>query len=99
MNVLAIDVGGTHIKILATGENKPRKFASGPTMGPKQMVEAVKNLVGNWKYDAISIGYPGVVAKGRIVKEPHNLAPGWRRFNFEAAFRCPVKIMNDAAMQ
>jgi predicted NBD/HSP70 family sugar kinase len=99
MNVLVIDVGGTNVKILATGKKKSRKFASGPMMDPKQMVERVKKLAGDWKYDAISIGYPGVVVEGRIVKEPYNLAPGWPRFNFEAAFKCPVKIINDAAMQ
>jgi len=99
MNVLAIDVGGTNVKLLATGETERRKFASGPKMGPKQMVDAVKKIAGDWKYDVISIGYPGVVANGRIIAEPRNLAPGWCKFNFEAAFKCPVKILNDAAMQ
>jgi predicted NBD/HSP70 family sugar kinase len=99
MNVLVIDVGGTHIKILATGQREPRKFPSGPTLTAKQMVTGVKKLAADWKYDAISIGYPGRVRRGRVDAEPHNLAPGWVGFDFEAAFACPVKILNDAAMQ
>lgn len=99
MDVLAIDVGGTNVKILATGQDVPRKFPSGPKMTPKQMVMQVKKLAGDWKYDAVSIGYPGVVVRGRPISEPHNLAPGWVGFNFEKEFGCPVKIINDAAMQ
>ncbi|HBK06309.1 MAG TPA: ROK family protein [Acetobacteraceae bacterium] len=99
MKVLTIDVGGTNVKILATGEKERRKLPSGPKMTPQQMVTEVKKLAEDWEYDAVSIGYPGQVAKGRIESEPHNLAPGWRKFDFEAAFKCPVKIMNDAAMQ
>jgi polyphosphate glucokinase len=99
MNVLVIDVGGTNVKILAAGAKESRKFPSGPTMTPRQMVAGVKKLAGDWKYDAVSIGYPGQVSNGRIAVEPHNLARGWRRFDFEAAFMCPVKIINDAAMQ
>ena len=68
-------------------------------MTPKQMVSGVKQLAGEWKYDAVSIGYPGLIHRGRIVSEPHNLAPRWVGFNFEAAFGCPVKLMNDAALQ
>ena len=99
MNVLTIDIGGTNIKILATGQKEPRKFASGPTLSPRQMVDGVKKLAADWKYDVVSIGYPGVVVKNRILTEPHNLAKGWVGFNFKAAFRRPVKIINDAAMQ
>lgn len=99
MNVLAIDIGGTNIKILATGQKESRKFPSGPTMSPRQMVDGVKKLAADWNYDVVSIGYPGVVVKDRILTEPHNLAKGWVGFNFKAAFRCPVKIINDAAMQ
>jgi polyphosphate glucokinase len=99
VNVLAIDVGGTHIKVLATGESEPRRFPSGPKMTPKQMVKGVKQITKDWKYDAISIGYPGRVFRGRPVAEPHNLARGWVGFNFKAAFGCPVKLINDAAMQ
>ena len=99
MNVLAVDVGGTHVKILATGQSEPREFASGPTMTAEQMVSEVKKLAGDWKYDAVSIGYPGPVLHGRPVLEPYNLGPGWVGFDYEAAFGCPVKIINDAAMQ
>jgi polyphosphate glucokinase len=99
MNVLTIDIGGTNIKILATGQQEPRKFPSGPTMSPREMVDGVKKLAADWKYDVVSIGYPGVVVKDRILTEPHNLAKGWIGFDFKAAFRRPVKIINDAAMQ
>ena len=99
MNVLAIDVGGTHVKILATGQTEPRKFSSGPKLTAKQMVAGVKKLAGDWKYDAVSIGYPGMVVRNRPVAEPHNLGRGWMGFNFEAAFKRPVKVINDAAMQ
>lgn len=99
MNVLAIDTGGTHVKILATGNETHREFSSGPTLTARRMVSAVKKLAGDWKYDVISIGYPGLVAHGRPVLEPHNLGPGWVGFDFAAAFKRPVKVINDAAMQ
>jgi predicted NBD/HSP70 family sugar kinase len=99
MNVLVIDVGGTYVKIFATGQKEPRRFSSGPTMTPRQMVSGVKKLAADWQYDVVSIGYPGLVLRGRVAAEPYNLAPGWVGFNFEAAFKCPVKIINDAAMQ
>lgn len=99
MNVLAVDVGGTNVKILASGESEPRKFHSGKAMTPEQMVRGVKEAAGDWKYDVVSLGFPGVVQRGRILAEPRNLAPGWTDFNFPAAFGCPVKLMNDAAMQ
>lgn len=99
MNLLAVDVGGTHVKILATGQTTPRKIESGPKMTAKQMVADVKKLAGNWKYDAVSVGYPGPVLRNRPVAEPHNLAQGWVGFNFEKAFGYPVKVVNDAAMQ
>jgi len=99
MDVLAVDVGGTHVKILATGQTTPRKIESGPEMTAKQMVAQVKKLAGNWKYEAVSVGYPGPVLRNRPVAEPHNLAPGWVGFNFEKAFGHPVKVVNDAAMQ
>jgi polyphosphate glucokinase len=98
-NVLAVDVGGTHVKILSTGHDEPRKFVSGPTLTPQRMVSGIKKLARGWKYDAVSIGYPGVVLRGRPIVEPHNLAKGWVGFDYRAAFRRPVKIMNDAAMQ
>ena len=99
MNVLVVDVGGTHVKILATGQEERRRFCSGPALTAEQMVRGVKELAGDWKYDAVTIGYPGPVLHGRPVAEPHNLAPGWVRFDYAAAFGCPVKVINDAAMQ
>jgi polyphosphate glucokinase len=99
MNVLAIDIGGTHVKILATGETEPRKFVSGPTLTPELMVAGVKKLAADWKYAVVSIGYPGPVLHGKPVAEPHNLAPGWVAFDYAAAFGCKVKLVNDAAMQ
>jgi hypothetical protein len=99
MNVLVVDVGGTSVKILATGQEEPRRFPSGPKMTPGKMVAEVKKLAKGWKYDVISLGYPGVVHHGRIVTEPHNLGKGWVGFDFEAAFGCRVKMVNDAAMQ
>ena len=99
MKVLAIDIGGTHVKILATGQREPREFVSGPTMTPRKMVAGVKALARDWKYDAVSIGYPGAVVHGRPVAEPHNLGRGWVGFDYASAFRHPVRIINDAAMQ
>ena len=99
MNVLTIDIGGTNIKFLVTGQKEPRRFPSGPEMTPKQMVASVKKLTQDWQYDAVSIGYPGVILKNRIVSEPHNLGKGWLKFDFKAAFGRPVKLINDAAMQ
>jgi polyphosphate glucokinase len=99
MNVLVVDVGGTNVKILATGQKESRRFPSGPTMTPRQMVSGVKKLAADWQYDVVSLGYPGLVLRGRVAAEPHNLAPGWVGFNFRAAFGRPVKIINDAAMQ
>ncbi len=86
MDVLAVDVGGTHVKILATGQDVPQKFVSGPTMTPQQMVTEAKKLAKDWKYDVVSIGYPGVVTQGRPISEPHNLASGWVGFDFEKEF-------------
>src|SRR5215468_10638297 len=99
MKVLAVDVGGTSVKILATGQETPLKFVSGPGMTPENMVSGVKELAANWDYDVVSIGYPGPVLHGRVLHEPYNLAPGWVKFDFEKAFGCPVKVINDAAMQ
>jgi polyphosphate glucokinase len=99
MNVLVIDVGGTHVKLLASGESAPRNFVSGPGLVPKRMVTSVKKIASDWSYDVASIGYPGPVLHNRPVAEPYNLGRGWTGFDFEAAFGCPVKLINDAAMQ
>ena len=99
MKVLVVDVGGTHVKILATGQKQARKFPSGPTLTAKQMVAGVKKLASDWKYDAVSIGYPGPVMNNRPLADPVHLGGGWRGCNFEAAFQSPVKVVNDAAMQ
>jgi polyphosphate glucokinase len=97
--VLVIDVGGTSVKVLATGQTESRSFLSGPTLTPKRMVSRVRKLVEDWAYDVVSIGYPGPVLHGRPVAEPHNLGRGWIGFDFAQAFGCPVKIVNDAALQ
>jgi predicted NBD/HSP70 family sugar kinase len=99
MRVLVVDIGGTNVKALATGQKTPRKFPSGRKMTPKAMVAGVKKLAADWKYDAVAIGYPGRVVAGKIRVEPHNLARGWVGFDFAAAFDCPVRVINDAAMQ
>jgi polyphosphate glucokinase len=99
MKVLAIDVGGTNVKLLASGHEARRKFPSGPKMTAKLMVDEARKVAADWKYDVVSIGYPGPVLDGRILAEPHNLGKGWCGFNFEKAFGCPVRVINDAAMQ
>src|SRR5271168_2532298 len=99
MRVLVIDVGGTHVKVLATGRRTPVKIDSGPKMTASAMVRAVRAATEGWKYDAVSIGYPGPVLHDRPIHDPANLGPGWVGFHFEKAFGCPVKILNDAAMQ
>jgi polyphosphate glucokinase len=99
VKVLAIDIGGTNVKILASGEKEPRKFPSGPDLTPRQMVAGVKKLARGWKFEAVSIGYPGMVIHSRPVAEPRNLGRGWIGFDYRAAFGKPVKIVNDAAMQ
>jgi polyphosphate glucokinase len=98
-NILVVDIGGSGVKILASGQSERRRFPSGPAMTPEQMVSGVKDLAADWKFDVISIGYPGLVRHGQIALEPYNLAPRWVGFDFQAAFGCPVKVLNDAAMQ
>jgi polyphosphate glucokinase len=97
--VLVIDVGGTNIKLLATGQREPRKIPSGPSMTARKMVRVVKDGVRDWKFDRISLGYPGPIINGHPLREPHNLGGGWVGFNFQKAFGHPVKVINDAAMQ
>src|SRR6516165_10693559 len=98
-SVLVVDVGGTSVKILATGQHEPRQFASGPKLTPRQMVSEVRKLARDWKYDVVSIGYPGPVLHGRPMAEPYNLGRGWVGFDFASAFGRPVILINDAAMQ
>ena len=97
--VLVIDLGGTNVKVLATGQKKPRRYPSGPTMTPRRMVRVVKKLVQDWKFDCVSLGFPGPIINECPLREPHNLGGGWMGFNFRKAFGCPVKVINDAAMQ
>ncbi|MGA2419169.1 MAG: ROK family protein [Candidatus Acidiferrum sp.] len=97
--VLVIDVGGTNVKMLATGQKEPRKYPSGPTMTAEKMVEIVKQNTKDWEYDCISLGYPGPIINSHPLREPHNLGGGWMGFDFHKAFGCPVKLINDASMQ
>jgi polyphosphate glucokinase len=98
-SVLVIDVGGTHVKVLATKQREEREIVSGSKMTARKMVLDVKRVTKDWEYGVVSIGYPGPVIHGRPLLEPHNLAAGWVGFNFGKAFGCPVKVINDAAMQ
>ena len=98
-NVLVIDVGGSHIKVQSSARRTKEKVDSGPDITPRQMVDRVLGATDGWQYDVVSIGYPGPVVRGRITREPHNLGRGWTRFEFERAFGCPVRLINDAAMQ
>ena len=97
--VLVADVGGSHVKLLATGEQEPRRFPSGRKLTAAKMVEQVKSATADWKYDVVTVGYPGPVLHGSVASEPFNLGKGWVAFDFEARFDCPVKLINDAAMQ
>jgi polyphosphate glucokinase len=97
--VLVIDIGGSHVKFIATGRKRAARFESGPKLTPKQMVRHVRRLTKGWRFDAVSIGYPGVVRNGVIAREPHNLGTGWVGFDFQSAFGVPTKTVNDAAMQ
>jgi len=99
MRILVIDVGGTNVKLLATGKRTPIKIPSGPQMTPARMVKEVRAATENWGFDAVSIGYPGPVSNGRPALEPWNLGRGWVRFDYKKAFGKPVRIINDAAMQ
>ena len=97
--ILAIDVGGTHVKVLATGRRKPLEIPSGPKMTAKQMVRDVRDGTTGWRYSVVSIGYPGPVLHGKPVSEPANLGGGWVGFDYAKAFGHPVRLINDAAMQ
>jgi len=97
--VLVIDVGGSHIKLMISRNGKRKKFDSGKTLAPRQMVAATKKELGDWKFDAIAIGFPAPIYRGRIMQDPKNLGKGWIGINFRKAFGKPVRVMNDAAMQ
>jgi polyphosphate glucokinase len=97
--ILVVDVGGTHVKLLATGQKVKREFTSGPKLRAADMARQVKDTVKDWDYDVISMGYPGPVVHGHPIQEPHNLGGGWVHFDFKKALGCEVKIINDAAMQ
>ena len=99
MTVLAVDIGGSHVKFLTDTGQAPRNFVSGPKLTPQSMVDQIKADVADWSFDRVTLGYPGAVHGGRIVADPAHLGPGWVGFDFEAAFGCPVRVMNDAAMQ
>ncbi len=99
MKVLAIDIGGTNLKVLASGQSEKRAVPSGPTLTPRRMVTAAKRLARGWAYDVVSMGYPGPVQHNRPTREPFNLASGWVGFDFARAFGKPVRVLNDAAMQ
>jgi len=99
VKVLVVDIGGTHVKVLATGRKNRLEIPSGPDLTPKKMAAAVREAAKGWKYEAVSIGYPGPVVHSRIVSDPHNLGGGWVGFDFRKAFGKPVKVVNDAAMQ
>src|SRR3954452_17340750 len=94
LKILVIDIGGTNVKVLATGHKERRRFPSGPKMTPQRMVAGIRKLVAAWEYDVVAIGYPGCVFRNQPVTEPHILAKGWTRFNFRAAFKRPVRIVN-----
>jgi len=99
MRIMVVDIGGTHVKLLATGRRTPVRLPSGPELTPNEMVKLVKAAVSGWQFEAVSVGVPAPVVHGRPISEPHNLGPGWLGFNFHKAFGKPVKVVNDAAMQ
>jgi polyphosphate glucokinase len=96
--VLVVDIGGTHVKLQISRTDR-RKFDSGTKLSPRQLVSQVKKIAQGWNYDAISIGFPSVVRKGRIVKEPKHLAAGWVGWDFNKSLGKPTRVLNDAAMQ
>jgi polyphosphate glucokinase len=99
LEILTIDIGGSHVKVMTGRQRVKREFESGPLLSAKDMVRKVKDLTKDWAYDAISIGFPGPVVGNRPLKEPHNLGGGWQGFDFGKAFGCPTKVINDALMQ
>jgi polyphosphate glucokinase len=98
-SILAIDVGGTHVKVMTDRERVRREFESGPQLSAREMVRKVKALTADWSYDVVSIGYPGPVVHNRPLNEPYNLGRGWAGFDFQKAFARPTRVVNDALMQ
>ncbi len=99
MDVLVVDIGGTSVKFWHTAHEEHRKFPSGKTLTPEEMIARSNDLVSDWKWEAVALGLPCRVSNGRVVEDPQNLGPGWVGFNFSSAFSLPVRIMNDAALQ
>lgn len=99
MKVLMIDVGGTNVKLMASGHEGFRKFPSGRAMTAAKMVKGVLEATQDWEYEAVSLGFPGLVRNGKVDRNPLNLGGGWVDFDFDKAFKRPVRIINDAAMQ
>src|SRR5947208_1432448 len=97
--VLAVDVGGSHVKALVPGADEPRRFDSGPTLTPAQMVDGLRRITAGWTWNAVSLGIPTPVRGGRVIAEPVNLGGGWVGFDFQTAFGAPTKVVNDAVMQ
>lgn len=98
-NILTIDIGGSHVKVMTSRERIKREFESGPDLSAKEMVRQVKALTKDWRFDVVSAGYPGPVAGNRVLKEPVNLGAGWKGYDFERAFGRPTRVVNDALMQ
>ena len=99
MKILVIDIGGTNVKMLVTGQSEPRRFPSGRELTPQRMIDAVRETTKDWEYEAVSIGFPGPILCEQPIMEPVNLGPGWMGFDFQRAFGLPAKVINDAAMQ
>jgi polyphosphate glucokinase len=100
VEVLVVDIGGTHVKLqVSSGADEPERFESGRTLTPARMMRKIRRIAADWKYDVVSVGYPGRVGPDGPIKEPGNLAPGWLGFDFEKAFGRPVRVVNDAVMQ
>jgi polyphosphate glucokinase len=98
-SVLVVDVGGSNVKVLASGEAERRRIGSGPKMTAEQMVAAAQQLAEGWAWDVVSLGVPAPVRHGQVTSDPVNLGEGWAGFDFEAAFGKPTRVVNDAAMQ
>lgn len=99
MKILMLDVGGTSVKMMASGHEGYRKFPSGRGMTAAKMVKGVLGATEDWEYEAIALGFPGLVREGRVAQNPLNLGGGWVDFDFDKAFKRPVRVINDAAMQ